>query len=214
MAWPHRACRSGFDRGRADSGVGARPRRIRCRTGGCDHGCGPHRARVRDADARRAGSPTHRSTSTLGARARLRHRRRRPCASRSPRTEPTSHARVAALGVSHPRAANRLPAVSVLGRTPFAAIADVVARRGGEHACSRAKGGRNEHSDCSPRSRCRRAAAEAWTAPAPSAAQRRLVGCGAYMGCLAPRVRIGACRAGAPALADGWRRETGLSRAR
>jgi hypothetical protein len=105
-------------------------------------------------------------------------------------------------------AANLLAVGSVLGRMPFAAIADVVACRGGEHACSRAKGGRNEHPDCSPWSRCRPAAAEAWKAPAPGAAHRRLVGRRAYMGRLAPRVRIGACRAGAPALADRWRRET------
>ena len=81
--WPHRACRSGLDRGRADSGVGARPRRVRWRTRGCHHGCGPHRARVRDADARGASSLAHRSTSILGARPRLRHRRRGPCASHS-----------------------------------------------------------------------------------------------------------------------------------
>ena len=39
-----------------DSWAGARPRRVRRRTRGRDHGCGPHRARARDADALRARS--------------------------------------------------------------------------------------------------------------------------------------------------------------
>jgi hypothetical protein len=50
---------------------------------------------------------------------------------------------------------------SVLGRMPSAAVADVTARGEGEDACSRVKGGHDEHSDCSPRSRRLRAAAEA-----------------------------------------------------